>query len=72
MLCEERMHLIEQYSKATFGYAESVKNLRDLIHLGADDEPARRFCRAAWEECERARIALALHEGNHYCDSKKA
>lgn len=61
-----------EYREATRLYAESVLDLTEAVRLGLTDdtESLRRTCRTAWEVSERARVALALHEGRHYCDCK--
>lgn len=51
-------------------YAESVRDLTEsaALVLGHDVELLRRACWKAWEQAERARVALVRHEGNHFCD----
>lgn len=70
-MCSERMRLYIDYRDATQRYAESVRDLTDTFssELNDDVELLRRACRKAWEKAEGTRVALARHEGSHYCDS---
>ena len=73
MVCKERLRLIVEYRNATGQYAKSVSDLAELITAegNPDTEPLRRACREAWENAERARVALAFHEGRHFCDARE-
>lgn len=64
------MRLLIDYREATHKYAESVRDLTEsaALVLGDDVELLRRACWKAWEQAERARVALVRHEGNHFCD----
>ena len=72
MVCHERVRLMIELRDALRTYAEAADDLAKLVQSdGADTESMRRACRTAWENAERARVALALHEGHHSCDSHK-
>lgn len=70
-MCPERMKLLIDYRDATHRYAESVRDLAELVGLELNDdmEMVRRACRGAWQKAEEARVALVRHEGSHFCDS---
>ena len=69
-MCSERRVLLSDYSEAAGSYADSVRNMTELVGLGLTSEVdlLRRNCRSAWEIAERARLALSRHEANHGCD----
>lgn len=69
MICEERSRLLRKYSDAASTYAESVREMADLLMAGEDVRAAqtRRFCRVAWDETEKSRLALYRHEADHNC-----
>lgn len=70
MICPERLRLFSDYRETARNYSEQVRKMADLLHAGASCEidVLRRACRVAWETAERARLALACHEANHFCD----
>lgn len=72
-MCSERMRLLIDYRDATHEYAESVRDLTETFAFEFTDdvELLRRASRKAWEKAEWARVALARHEGSHFCDSGK-
>lgn len=71
-MCSERLRLISDYRETTRTYADSVREMTDLVGLGIETEVSllRRACRIAWEAAEGARLALYRHEANHGCDRK--
>jgi len=70
MLCEERTRLLIDHRDAVHGYSERVHDLVEAIGSGINtpEEPLRRKVREAWDAAEKARLALARHEANHFCD----
>jgi len=70
MVCPERVRLLNNYRDAVHRYSESVRDLVELIALdmSTDQELFRRRAREAWDISEKARVALARHEGSHFCD----
>jgi hypothetical protein len=71
-MCVERFRLVTDYRETTRIYADSVREMTDLVGLGLEVEVEllRRACRMAWEAAEKARIALYRHEANHGCDRR--
>jgi len=69
-LCPERLRLLREYRQAAERYADAVRQMSDLIYAGVDAEAslARKLSRTAWDTLEKARIALARHEADHFCD----
>lgn len=70
MTCPERLRLVDDYRETARAYSEAVRKMADLVGQGVDwefDVP-RRTCRTAWERAEKARLALARHEADHFCD----
>lgn len=72
MLCPERVRLLVDYRDAVHRYFESVHDLVEMIgfEIDADVEPLRRKVRESWDSSEKARMTLARHEGNHFCDRR--
>jgi RNase P subunit RPR2 len=70
MTCPERARLLIDYRDAVHRYSERVHDLVQTIGLevNADTELLRRKVREAWDASEQARVALARHEGSHFCD----
>jgi hypothetical protein len=70
VLCAERQRLLHAYCDAARAYYEAVRDLASNagFAIGADFEHLRRGCRRQWEQLENARVTLARHEANHYCD----
>jgi len=70
VICPERLCLVADYRETTRNYSDQVRKLADLLHAGAacEIDVLRRACRTAWELAEKARLALARHEANHFCD----
>ncbi len=68
--CSERLRLIVEYRNAVQDYAQAVTDFTDLLELQLNTEldVLRRRCRYFWQKAEDARLALARHEANHYCD----
>jgi hypothetical protein len=68
-ICQERARLLGKYSDAVSYYAQSVRDMTDLVlaseEVRAND--ARRLCRTAWDEAEKSRLALYRHEADHGC-----
>ena len=71
-MCVERFRLVTDYRETTRIYADSVREMTDLVGLGLEVEVEllRRACRMALEAAEKARIALYRHEANHGCDRR--
>lgn len=70
MICQERLRLVADYRDTTRTYADLVGKITDLMDLGLESEidVLRRSCRRVWDAAEKARLALARHEANHFCD----
>lgn len=70
MLCPERLRLLSGYRETTRAYSDEVRKMVDLAGLGVawETDVLRRACKSAWEAAEKARLALARHEANHFCD----
>jgi hypothetical protein len=69
-MCVERLRLINDYRDTTRTYADSVREMTDLVGLGIEAEVdlLRRTCKMAWEAAEKSRLCLHRHEANHGCD----
>jgi len=69
-ICQERMRLLQEFSRTARAYADQVREMADLTIMGlhSEVEVVRRRCRAAWDKLEKARIALYRHEADHQCD----
>jgi hypothetical protein len=61
--------LLRKYSEAVSGYANSVRQMADLVMSGEEvrANEARRCCRTGWDETEKSRLALYRHEADHSC-----
>jgi hypothetical protein len=71
MICQERAHLLRQYADAVSHYANSVREMADLVMSGEEvrANQARRICRTGWDAAEKSRLALYRHEADHSCAS---
>ena len=69
-VCQERFRLIRDYRETARIYADTVRDMTDLVGCGLESEVdlLRRTCKAAWEAVERSRLALYRHEANHSCN----
>jgi len=71
MICPERARLLIDYRDAVHRYSETVRDLVEAIGLGIGDyESLRRLVKESWDAAERARVTLARHEANHFCDRR--
>ncbi len=71
MVCPERSRLLINYRDAVHHYSECVHDLVEMIALeivGTDTDMLRRRVREAWDASEKARVSVARHEANHFCD----
>lgn len=70
MVCPQRARLLIDYREAVHRYSESVRDLVEMIglELHGDSDLLRRRVRETWDASERARVALARHEGSNFCD----
>jgi hypothetical protein len=70
MPCEERMRLLTEYRNAAYEYSVAVAELVETIALDVDSriDLLRGACRSAWDQVEKARIAVSRHESDHLCD----
>ena len=68
--CPERLRLAREYRDSCLVYSEAVRKMTDLICKGVSWEVnvLRGGCRGAWDGTEKARLALARHEADHFCD----
>jgi hypothetical protein len=68
--CPVRLRLAIDHRDTTRVYSEAVRKMTELMGLGLESEVAglRRACRTAWEATETARLGLARHEADHFCD----
>jgi len=68
--CAVRLRLAIDHRERTRVYSEAVRKVTELLGLGLESEVAllRRVCRTEWEASEKARLALARHEADHFCD----
>jgi len=62
--------LLRQYSDAASTHASRVLEMAERIIAGEEQQlgTIRLNCRTAWEENEKARLALYRHEADHHCD----
>jgi hypothetical protein len=70
VICAVRLRLALDHRDTTRVYSEAVRKMTDLIGYGLESEVVvlRRACRTAWEASEKARLAVARHEADHFCD----
>ncbi len=70
VICAVRLRLAIDHREATRVYSEAVCKMTDLLGLGLESEVSllRRVCRIEWEASEKARLTLARHEADHFCD----
>ncbi len=70
MLCSERERLLDDYDSSVKTYSARVSELVNKAKGALEDDLnlVRRNCRLAWEQAEQARLLLARHEANHFCD----
>lgn len=70
MICPERLRLLIDYRDAAHRYSEAVRDLVEMVGLGLDGDIDlfRGGCSKIWHQTEQARLALARHEANHFCD----
>jgi hypothetical protein len=62
--------MVAEYRDITRTYADLVGKITDLLDSGMESEidVLRRSCRRVWDSAEKARLTLARHEANHFCD----
>lgn len=70
MACNERMRLLVDYRDTAHAYARSVHDLVEAIALDLEGnmDVLRGSCRSAWDALEKARMRIARHEADHFCD----
>jgi len=70
VICAVRLRLAIDHRDRTRVYSEAVRKLTDLLGYGLESEVSvlRRACRVEWEASEKARVTLARHEADHFCD----
>ena len=70
MICPERLRLANEYYTKGRYYSEQKRRVVDLMGLGVSAEMGIlcEMCRKASEAVQNARLALYLHEANHFCD----
>ena len=70
MLCTERGRRLDEYKNAVRYYSECVSRFADVAaEFGSNTEVEllHRLSLQAWNAAERARVALARHENEHFC-----
>jgi hypothetical protein len=70
-VCRERIRLLGEYKSIVRYYAECVNEFSKAAGMGcnADIHLLRRLSMQAWAAAERARVALAHHESEHFCEA---
>jgi len=69
MLCAERARLIDEYRNAVRYYSECVNELADVANDHTNVQLLQKLILQAWTASERARVALARHQSEHFCES---